>query len=209
MTVVPYDTISTTSQPESVFTKCCCCIPLRIGCFILGYLNLIFNSVHTLALFTLTTYIGLSTHWFDHFDLESPRTIKGQSTEIELIERPLLIHVEVMLMVVLCANVAWLIITVICLVGLHKKRPGPIKVYITFAMARLILMFSGLVYLVFTGSTSTQSVVSYSVDLGLAAYFISVYYIYAIQLEREQIKNNETQNATDITFVYPTKIQKC
>lgn len=47
-----------------------------------------------------------------------------------------------------------------------QRRPGPIKVYVTFATARLILMFSGLVYIIFPGNASTQRILSYCVDLG-------------------------------------------
>ncbi|XP_073954218.1 uncharacterized protein [Choristoneura fumiferana] len=205
----PYDTISTTSQSrtDTLFTKCCCWIPLRQGCFILGYLNLVFNTYHTLALLTLTTYIGITTHGFDHFDSDRPREVSDQMPDIETIERPFLNQVGILLMVVLCANIAWLMVNVACLVGLHKKSPGPIRVYIGFATVRLLLSLAGFVYLVMTASASTQSIIIHSLDLGLAAYFILVYYIYAIHLERE-IETREPEPAADVSFVYPVKIDK-
>lgn len=45
---------------------------------------------------------------------------------------------------------------------------------------------------------------------GLAAYFILVYYIYAVQLERELAENQERpeMTANDIAFIYPTKSDK-
>ncbi|KAJ2945119.1 hypothetical protein O0L34_g9179 [Tuta absoluta] len=211
-TTVPYDTISTnTVRAESLFTKCCCCIPLRIGCFILGYLNLAFNTFHTLALLTLTTYIGISTHGFDHFDSDRPREISDQVADIESVEKPFLNQIGVLLMVVLCANVAWLIINVACLVGLHKKRPGPIRIYVGFATGRLLLSLAGFVYLVMTSSANVHTIVSHSADIGLAAYFILVYYIYAVHLERELEEQQLPQRSeitNDISFIYPTKGDK-
>ncbi|XP_063537672.1 uncharacterized protein LOC134747044 [Cydia strobilella] len=206
---LPYDTMSTTSQPrtESLFTKCCCCIPLRLGCFILGYLNLVFNTYHTLALLTLTTYIGITTHGFDHFDSDRPRMVSDQVPDIESVERPFLNQVGILLMVVLCANIAWLMINVACLVGLHKKSLGPIRVYIGFATVRLLLSLAGFVYLVMSCSAGTQTIVIHSLDLGLAAYFILVYYIYAVHLERE-LQLTRPEPANDISFVYPVKIDK-
>lgn len=206
---LPYDTISTTSQSrtESMFTKCCCCIPLRLGCFILGYLNLIFNTYHTLALLTLTTYIGITTHGFDHFDSDRPRMVSDQVPDIESVERPFLNQVGILLMVVLCANIAWLMINVACLVGLHKKSLGPIRVYIGFATVRLLLSLAGFVYLVMSCSAGTQTIIIHSLDLGLAAYFILVYYIYAVHLERE-LEHTRPEPANDISFVYPVKIDK-
>ncbi|CAG5038757.1 unnamed protein product [Parnassius apollo] len=207
---VPYDNMSTTSQSGTLFTKCCCCIPIRIGCFILGYLNLIINLIHTLSLVTLTAYIAFSTHWFDHFDIDQTRTETERVTEIKSLERPLLLHVEILLVIGLSMNIIWLVINVACLVGLHKKRPGPIKMYVTLATARLILVVLGLVYLIIPGHTSPQTIISYSVDLGLAAYFIFVYYIYAMRLEREENKNQETPEIkpNDVVLVYPPKIDK-
>ncbi|XP_047998610.1 uncharacterized protein LOC125235982 [Leguminivora glycinivorella] len=206
---LPYDTISTASQSrtESLFTKCCCCIPLRLGCFILGYLNLVFNTYHTLALLTLATYIGITTHGFDHFDADGPRVVSDQVPDIESVERPFLNQVGVLLMVVLCANIAWLLINVACLVGLHKKSLGPIRVYIGFATVRLLLSLAGFVYLVMSCNAGTQTIIIHSMDLGLAAYFILVYYIYAVHLERE-LEEARAEPANDIAFVYPVKIDK-
>ncbi|XP_026328078.1 uncharacterized protein LOC113236285 [Hyposmocoma kahamanoa] len=197
-------------RSEALFTKCCCCIPLRTGCFILGYLNLVFNTFHTLALLTLTTYIGISTHGFDHFDSDGPHEVLNEVPNIESVEKPFLNQIGVLLMVVLCANVAWLMINVACLVGLHKKRPGPIRIYVGFATGRLLLSLAGFVYLVMTSSATTHTIVAHSADIGLAAYFILVYYIYAVQLERELAETQERpeMTASDIAFIYPTKSDK-
>ncbi|CAG5038763.1 unnamed protein product [Parnassius apollo] len=207
---VPYNKMSTTSQSGTLFTKCCCCIPIRIGCFILGYLNLIINLIHTLCLVTLTASIAFSTHWFNHFAIDQPRAQTERVTEIKSLERPLLLHVEVLLLIALSMKIVWLVINVACLVGLHKKRPGPIKMYVTFATTRLILMAIGLVYLIIPGHTSPETIIIYSVDLGLAAYFIFVYYIYAMRLEREANENQETPELkpNDVVFMYPTNIDK-
>ncbi|KAL0829579.1 hypothetical protein ABMA28_003090 [Loxostege sticticalis] len=204
---VPYHEMSST---EPLFKKCCGCVPLRIGCFILGYLNLVLNTFHTLALLTLTTYIGITTHGFDHFD-SRPRELSIKSPEVESVERPFLNQIGLLLLVILCANVAWLIVNVACLVGLHKRRPGPIRVYVAFATARLMLSLAGFIYLVMTATANTQAVVSHSIDLGLTAYFIIVYYVYAVQLERDEgevLEVTQGPPVSDIAFIIPPKIDK-
>ncbi|CAK1542745.1 unnamed protein product [Leptosia nina] len=214
MTANSVDTMSVTSRP-TVFTKCCFCIPLRIGCFILGYLSVIFNTLNTLGLLAVTTIIGVTTHGFDHYD---PPDLDDTTTGpmIEAVERPYLNNIGVLLLVILAVNVAWLAINIACLVGLHKKRSGPIRVYVAFATSRLLFAFIGFIYVVMTAGYD-ERIIIHSIDLGLTAYFILVYYIYAMQLERDIASVQATQAAeekvpeiysTDVAFIYPTKIDK-
>ncbi|CAH2055929.1 unnamed protein product, partial [Iphiclides podalirius] len=191
-----YHNASTKSKSDLESAKCCSCIPQKIGCFILAYLNLIFILIHTLT-FSLGCYY--------HFGLGMRLASEDEATKIESIKRPLLTHLEVLLIAILCVNIVWLTTSVMCLVGLHKKRPGPIKVYITFVTARLIFIFS---YLVFAGYGNMQTMVFYCLEIGLTIYFVVVYYIYAMQLKREEINNNKTQKTSETTFVYPEKIEK-
>ncbi|XP_072945267.1 uncharacterized protein [Epargyreus clarus] len=201
MTVtLQYDTKSATSSPEPLFTRCCCCIPLRVGCFILGYLNLVFNTIHTLMLLAMAIYLGITSHGFDHID-KHPIGIPA--------DKYFLVQLATLLILILCINFTWLITNIACLVGLHKNRPGPIRVYVGVATARLIIFLAILIYLTVIGM-GINNIVTYSVDIGSAAYFILVYYIYAGQLERKKVPEPEISNikVSDIAFVYPTKIDK-
>ncbi|CAH0663475.1 unnamed protein product [Chilo suppressalis] len=207
---VPYDTMSMTSRLGPLFTKCCCCIPLRIGCFILGYLNLVFNAFHMLALLALTTYIGLTTHGFDHYDPEDLRFINSNPSTVESYERPFLNQIGLLLLVILSVNLVWLVINIACLVGLHKRRPGPVRLYVAFATARLLLTLAGFVYLVMTASSNIQAVVSNSIDMVLTVYFVVVYYMCALQMERERDEGREIKKLPvgDISFIYSANIDK-
>lgn len=62
---------------------------------------------------------------------------------------------------------------------------------------------------------STKELMKFKIKLyyiltGLAAYFILVYYIYAVQLERELVETQDRpeMTANDIAFIYPTKTDK-
>lgn len=211
---VPYDTISRLSvSTQSIFNKCCCCIPLRIGCLFLGYLNLVINVFQTLTLIAVTTFIGLTTHGFDHFNTERPLTTypdaqSADVTEIQDLEKPILTQVEFLLIVMLIANASWLIINIACLVGLHKKRPGPIRVYVGFATARLLLSLAVFIYVVMSSNAQAHGLITHSIDLGLTAYFIFVYYIYAVQLEKEREAEIAQPAPVNNIFIYPTKLDK-
>lgn len=89
------------------------------------------TALQTLALIALTTFIGVSTHGFDHFDYRagSPRSLSSDieilqdSTDMpvpEDIQHPFLSQIGFILAVLLVANLSWMIINIACLVGLHK-----------------------------------------------------------------------------------------
>ncbi|KAL4706420.1 hypothetical protein ACJJTC_010903 [Scirpophaga incertulas] len=200
------------TQPRlRMFTKCCCCIPLRAGCFVLGYLNLIFNAFHTLGLLALTTYIGITTHGFDHYDPEGPRMSPSMTPDVQSVEKPFLNQVGLLLMMILFVNVVWLVVSVACLAGLHKKRPGPVRVYVAFASGRLLLAAAGFIYLAMSSTTDIQVVLSHCIDIALTAYFIVVYYVYAVQLDRESVENQDNieKDIGDISYIYyPLEVDK-
>lgn len=207
---IPYDNMSTTSRSEQLLTKCCCCIPLRVGCFILGYLSLLFNTYHTLLLVTFTTFLGIYTNGFDHVDDEPVTSSYDDVPDVEAVQRPLFMEIGILLMIVVVVNVLWLMINISCLVGLHKRRPGPVKVYIGFATVRLLLALASFINLVTSGRAQTETIITYCIDLAFAVYFLMVYYVYAMQLERENLQALARPEApvNDIAFIYPTKLDK-
>ncbi|KAH9638849.1 hypothetical protein HF086_012802 [Spodoptera exigua] len=84
-------------------------------------------------------------------------------------------------------NVIWFTMSIVLLVGLHRKRPGHIKVHVSAAVIRLLL---SILCMFFHGSHSTHSTLVCSIEIVFSAYFILLYYSYAILLEREQQEKN-------------------
>ncbi|XP_075982409.1 uncharacterized protein LOC142980731 isoform X2 [Anticarsia gemmatalis] len=163
----------------SLFTKCCFCIPLRTGCFILGYLSLLLNLVITLFFVGSLAIMAILTHGFRYLHLK-----QSQSGDMVPDEDPVdkaKLHMTIVLVILVgFLNVGWLMLNAFLLVGLHKKRPGPIKLHVTVATIRLLLSVLGLVT-VHTTRTATFC----WIEISLSAYFIMMYYAYAMQLERD------------------------
>ncbi|KAF9405641.1 hypothetical protein HW555_013714 [Spodoptera exigua] len=84
-------------------------------------------------------------------------------------------------------NVIWFAMSIVLLIGLHRKRPGHIKVHVSAAVIRLLL---SILCMFFHGSHSTHSTLVCSIEIVFSAYFILLYYSYAILLEREQQEKN-------------------
>lgn len=57
----------------------------------------------------------------------------------------------------------------------YQKSPGPIRVYVGFATARLMLSLAGFVYLVMANKVPTQSIITHSIDLGKYKYFFPLW----------------------------------
>ncbi|KAJ0172797.1 hypothetical protein K1T71_011936 [Dendrolimus kikuchii] len=196
-----YYSISKSSRLDTLFSKCCCCIPLRTGCFVLGYLALISNCIRILSILGFALYVMFNQtdeEYVNHFEIFI----------YELSAKSLYI-----LVVVLLISLAWFAVNIAVLVGLHKRRPGPIKMYVGFASLRLILMLIGFIILVAGGETTINNFIYQSIDIGLTAYFVLVYYVYSIQLELEQAQRrpHPAPNAEFITYdclVYPTTLSE-
>ncbi|KAJ0172796.1 hypothetical protein K1T71_011935 [Dendrolimus kikuchii] len=204
-TDIPYDTMSTTSKCNS-YTKCCFCIPLRPGCFILGYAALVFNCFRIISFLGGIICFGILTHGFDHIDRHTDAEMQENTTdEIAMI--------LIFLVVALLISLVWLAINIAALVGLHKKRPGPIRVYVGFASFRLALLLILFIYAAVNGQSMTNYMGNHIVDLGLSAYFILVYYIYANQLEYEQAHRlpgpgPDAVSVNDVSVIYPKTLSE-
>ncbi|PZC72466.1 hypothetical protein B5X24_HaOG211125 [Helicoverpa armigera] len=122
-----------------------------------------------------------------------------------------------------CLNVGWFVMNIVLLVGLHRKRPGHIKLHVCVATIRLVLSIAGvLIY----GAHTTNSMLVCCMEIGvktetksiqaLSGYFILLYYVYAVQLEREQTTLRQikpeirpvSQIVRDVIFNYPQAIDK-
>ncbi|KAJ0172795.1 hypothetical protein K1T71_011934 [Dendrolimus kikuchii] len=206
-TNIPYDTMSITTRCNS-YTKCCFCVPLRLGCFILGYAALVFNCLRILSLVGVTLFFGIITHGFDHLD----RDADAEAQENDLDKRTLK-YALIFFVAAIFISLVWLAVNIAALVGLHKKRPGPIRLYVGFASFRLALLLIGFIYLAVHGKTSARYICSHIIDLGLSAYFILVYYIYANQLEYQRAQQlpgpaPDAVSVNDVSFIYPKSLSE-
>ncbi|KAG6442938.1 hypothetical protein O3G_MSEX002574 [Manduca sexta] len=165
------------------------------------------NTYHTLVLVTIATFFGVYTNGFDHIDSEPVTSSYDDDVDDQ---KSLYTVIGVLLMLVIIVNVLWLIINIACLVGLHKRRTGPVKVYIGFATVRLLLGMASFIHLTTAGKTQIDHIITYGIELTFAAYFLMVYYVYAKQLDRENLEAMQKDEApvTDITFIYPIKLDK-
>lgn len=210
-TSISYDNMSNPPVSRPVFAKCLFCIPLRMGCLILGYLNLIATVLSIIAITGITLVLGYATHGFDHFD---------QPTEINLQQHPefsknslrnFLILIEIFIAIALLMNFAWIVVDIACLIGVHKKRVGLFRLYISFASLRLIFILVGILYLVATNRSSLMAFAVEMFNFVLTAYFILIYYMYVKQTnieENDKIYTISSHYNNNISDIYPTFIDK-
>ncbi|XP_047028580.1 uncharacterized protein LOC124636508 [Helicoverpa zea] len=105
-----------------VMDKCCFFLPLRKGCLIIGYLNLVGN-----LLMILLSVIGLAA--------ASVLMIIGKDEE----EQNLGAAMFVVCMVMLILLLVFLAFTIILLLGLHQHKRTLVKVYLIYALAFIVL----------------------------------------------------------------------
>ncbi|XP_034832808.1 uncharacterized protein [Maniola hyperantus] len=156
--------VTAESDSKFVFDTCCCCIPLRTGCLILGYLQLV-----AYILYGIFAVLGVGSgvtlmHITD--DLEN----KEDDMKVKAVATILIILSAVILVVILIA----LPFTILLLVGLHKERRNYIKIYLIFAVIALVInaileiaKFSG-------GYASLKQMPSSIISILLSIYFLLV-----------------------------------
>ncbi|XP_059061681.1 uncharacterized protein LOC131854579 isoform X3 [Achroia grisella] len=205
-TTIPYDNMSTPEKSWPLFTKCCFCIPLRTGCFIMGYFSLIIKLLYTIKLIGMIEYYGYSTHGFEYFEI--PEDFDDQQiANLKIVQRPVLKRIELYFAIALVVNCIWLFVNIGCLVGLHKRRAGPIRLFVSLAIFKIILSPIAVIYLM--GGDSATIVIEIFIFL-LSAHFILIYYVYANQMEREKqdIQSVTIEHVPNISIVNPIKLDK-
>ncbi|XP_045774064.1 uncharacterized protein LOC123873302 [Maniola jurtina] len=121
--------VTAESESKFVFDTCCCCIPLRTGCLILGYLQLV-----AYILYGIFSVLGIGSgvalmHVTDGLEnKEDDMRVKAIATIVILLS-------ALILVVILIA----LPFTIVLLVGLHKERRNYIKIYLIFAVIALVI----------------------------------------------------------------------
>ncbi|CAB3260137.1 unnamed protein product [Arctia plantaginis] len=203
-TVTPYENLQP-SQTFSPFSKCCFCIPLRTGCFILGYTSLVINFIITMFYAGSLAIMAILTHGFRYIHVK--QTPSGEVVpDVDSLDKAKLHMTIMVILLVGFLNVSWLMLNGFLLVGLHKKKPGPIRVHVTVATIRLLLSVLGII------TMNTNKIGFCWVEIALSGYFIMMYYTYAMQLDRENKSEEPKPTAddvvTEIVFSYPKNIDK-
>ncbi|KAF9805145.1 hypothetical protein SFRURICE_013338 [Spodoptera frugiperda] len=212
-TLCPVDALATTpptrqsvmypKQPKRfiLFSKCCFCVPLETGCFILGYFSLILNFVISVYFVGTLFYMA-----FYNYDLEylHNKVLKDGGTVTDYLDGSKIMTTVVVTILDGGLNVIWFAMSIVLLIGLHRKRPGHIKFHVSVACIRLLL---SIICAFFHGPYMAHSTLVCTVEIVFifilhkfnhiiftfavfSAYFILLYYSYAIMLERDQRPKN-------------------
>ncbi|XP_045774069.1 uncharacterized protein LOC123873306 [Maniola jurtina] len=108
------------AKSEVVFDKCCQCIPLRTGCLIFGYLNLV-------ACVTYVMICVLGT-------INAEAVLNGTYGEIDEDVKDMAVTEIKTDIINMIANLIGLLFTVFLLVGLHTERPRCVKIFLVYAL---------------------------------------------------------------------------
>ncbi|KAJ8729048.1 hypothetical protein PYW07_006744 [Mythimna separata] len=209
MTTLPYENIyPKENEGCSLFSKCCFCIPLKTGCFILGYISVTLNFFITLFYIGTLSFLAFYTHGFRYIRLK--KNADGQMVpDSESMDKSRLGETVAVLFLVGFLNIAWFLMNIVLLIGLHRKRPGHIKLHVSVAAVRLALSIGGVV--MYGPHHTSHSMFVCCGEIALTAYFILIYYMYAVQLERE-LRPSEPRDVSDIVADvlsgYPQNIDK-
>ncbi|XP_045774063.1 uncharacterized protein LOC123873301 [Maniola jurtina] len=147
-------------RSEAVFNDCCCCIQLRKGCLILGYMSLVGNVVYGFA-YIILIYIIASE-------------IKSTS---ELLENHRSNTTFLMIYAIdLILALISIPFNILLLNGLHKERRRFVKIYIRFQLVMLVLdILRKLVAMIMMSEKlDLLTIAAVLIDLGLNIYFLLV-----------------------------------
>lgn len=152
------------------FDKCCFCVDLKTGCFIIAYLSLIgYIGMAVLGIIALTVGGAIVS------DNESDKDDRNAG---------------IMVMVVgglfLLVTVLLLTFIVVLLVGLHKNKPGHVKAYLIYAG-----IFIGVSTILFiTGAASGKHNAS-SIFQNIISILLSIYFLLVIRSQYLVMKRPE------------------
>ncbi|CAH0664168.1 unnamed protein product [Spodoptera exigua] len=157
-------------QPQRyiLFTRCCFCVPLETGCFILGYISLILNFIISLFFIGTLFFMAIYSQDFEHIHT---KVIKDGEKTPDFLDESTLMTTAVVTILDGGLNVIWFAMSIVLLIGLHRvgKRA----------------------YVLPDSKQSAPPIAFQNRGVTIfSAYFILLYYSYAILLEREQQEKN-------------------
>nr|ABK24774.1 unknown [Picea sitchensis] len=142
-------------MPSLVFDKCCGCIDLKTGCFIIGYLELVAEII--LSLLILILLVGGSVG------------VASNKDDAQALGAGML-AIAVILLLVLALLLAF---TITLLVGLHKNKRGHVKAYLIYSAIFLVLTVI-MFFASFSQTITASNVISNLLGIALHAYFFLV-----------------------------------
>ncbi|CAH0726762.1 unnamed protein product, partial [Brenthis ino] len=138
-----------------VLDFCCCCFPLRTGCLVIGYLNLIANII--LAIYAiLSLSAGISMAYSGLYSHQASTIV---------------ISVSTVLLIFILIYVAF---TIALLYGLHKEKPRHVKAYLVYGLVFLIIYTVLFIVNLILGAHEPIGIVGRIVEIALSAYFLLV-----------------------------------
>ncbi|XP_045773508.1 uncharacterized protein LOC123872944 [Maniola jurtina] len=159
------------------FNKCCFCVPLRIGCLILGYLHLVASAILAiLSIITLAAVSAVMSGWSDDGKVQIDQQAAGALLAVTVI----------MLLLVLVL----LTFSILLVVGLHKEKKNYVKAYLIYYLVFIVLY--AIVYVV--------RIATLPYDLGyllstLAEILLSVYFLLVIRSHWLTMRENNFNTA--------------
>ncbi|XP_023949944.2 uncharacterized protein LOC112054403 [Bicyclus anynana] len=148
--------VSAPNDEKFVFDTCCCCIPLRTGCLILGYLQLIAHIIGGIfAVLAIGTGLAL---------------LNAEDERYKTAAQAVIIIGAVGLVIILVA----LPFTILLLCGLHKERRNFVKYYLVFAVVCLVLGIIVQIAKYSGGYGDSKELPSIIINIVLTIYFLLV-----------------------------------
>ncbi|CAH0625264.1 unnamed protein product [Chrysodeixis includens] len=152
------------------FEHCCFCIDLRIGCLVIGYINLFAD----LALILMS---GMGLAAAGHVG----RIYGGQAAAMGTI-------MMAILAVTMLVCILFLIFTIVLLVGLHQHKRGHVKAYLIYTLIFVILytimFFTGFAIATYSPWSIARDVIS----IVLTIYFLLVIRSYYLQMDDPNLR---------------------
>lgn len=143
-------------MPSLIFDKCCLCIDLKTGCFIIGYLNLIANII-------LIIFTGLSLGAGIAIASEDEEKYHRAGVIITAISGLLLLFL-----------ILFLAFAIVLLVGLHQDKAGHVKAYLIYSVVFTILYVIYAIINIAGGNANATQIVQQIISLLLNIYFLLV-----------------------------------
>ncbi|CAK1583034.1 unnamed protein product [Parnassius mnemosyne] len=147
-----------------VFENCCFCIDLRTGCFIIAYLQMVGEII-----ITTMSFLGIGT---------AQVLINSSDPDNRAIGLALMVVCVITLLFV----VVFLAFTIVLLVGLHKNKPGHVKLFLIYSVVFMVFyIVSVIVNIAMTGPPALNIVSSVFYIL-LDIYFLLVLRSYWVKM---------------------------
>ncbi|XP_045451748.1 uncharacterized protein LOC123660760 isoform X2 [Melitaea cinxia] len=154
------------------FSKCCFCIDLKTGCFILAYLNLV-----GVIISIILTGVGLG----------AIITLAQSNPELKH-AIPAAIGLTSVLLIFMILALAF---SIVLLVGLHKDKPEHVKSYLIFNGIFVGIYAVLLIITIILGQVTVQMICTRILQILITIYFLLVIRSYYIDMKSNRNRRTE------------------